>query len=353
MGAPQSGTHRTRFGAPALAAGALLTATGLLAAPLAAGTPARALTPGQHVVLRAAQATAAPDLRPGGTLAAGVLSGLPVTAPGSALVAPTPTSTPTPTPTPPTPTDPGPPPAGTTAGVDVSWPQCPVARGGYANPMPASWATLVVIGISQGSAFTTNPCLADEVAWARARHAWVAAYVLPTYPTNAEYARYGGHGPYPTRTVAGRLMNVGWAQAGYWIAAAKDAGLTTPMVWVDVEQKQKRLRWPARPADRNLPVLNGLLAGLKAAGKRTGVYTAASHWAQITGGVRTGLPEWSTVGPRTAALAAATCARPGVQGSPVVLAQYYTALPTGNTDYDLLCPSAHPETRLAWYFAHY
>jgi hypothetical protein len=218
--------------------------------------------------------------------------------------------------------------------------------------MPATPASFLVIGLSMGLAFTTNPCLADEVTWARTRHVRVAAYVFPTYPTNAEYARYGGRGPYRTTTVAGRLMNVGWQQAAYWAAVTSRAGLITPMVWADIEQKRTR-PWPARPADRNLPVIRGLLAGFARAGLRTGIYTTPSHWAEITGGIRLGQAEWRTAGPRTAADAAATCGKPGVQGSPVLIAQYWSSLPSPPADYDVMCPITRTGGRLTRYFAAY
>jgi hypothetical protein len=225
-------------------------------------------------------------------------------------------------------------PVGAVAGNDISWTQCSVAQGGFANPMPGSTAKFLVLGLSQGRAFTTNPCLGEQLAFARDRHLLVSAYVFPSYPTNPQYATYGVKGPYPTKTVQGRLMNVGWQQAAYWTAAAKKVGLRTPMVWVDVEQRNKDPRWTARPADRNLPVLKGLLAGLKHYGYRTGIYTTSSHWTEITGGVRLGLPEWRTVGRKTATEALATCGKPGNQGSPVLLAQYFT----NTVDYDVLCP---------------
>ena len=227
-------------------------------------------------------------------------------------------------------------PSGTPAGNDISWTQCSVAQGGYANPMPADTVTFVVIGLSQGQAFSTNPCLADQVGWAKARHVKVAGYVFPTYPSNAEYAMYGVKGPYSRTTVEGRLMNVGYQEAAYWVAAARAAGLATPMVWVDIEKKNRGNAWSPRVADRNLPLIRGVLAGFKRAGYRTGIYTTASHWTEITGGVRLGQPEWRTVGKRTPAEALATCGKPGVQGSPVLMAQYWSA--DGTVDTDLLCP---------------
>lgn len=233
-------------------------------------------------------------------------------------------------------------------GNDISWPQCPVEQGGYGNPMPDESARFVVIGLSQGQAFTTNPCLRAQLAFAKQRHLLVAGYVFPTYPTNAQYAAYGTKGPYRTGTVEGRLMNVGWAQAKYWAAIAKAAGMRTPMIWVDIEQRNRPPRWSARPTDRNLPVIAGVLAGLKHAGYRTGIYTTSSHWHEITGGVRLGLPEWRTVGRRNAAEALATCGKPGHQGSPVLMAQYYTS----DVDYDVLCP-VMTRRYIARYFHRY
>jgi hypothetical protein len=228
-------------------------------------------------------------------------------------------------------------PPGVTGGYDISWTQCPVAQGGLGNPMPPADAGFTVVQLSNGQAFSTNPCLADEVAFLHAQHQLAASYVRVTYPTNPEFARYGGRGPYGTRTFSRRLMNVGWAQATYWATVLASSGLTSRMVWVDVETTDHGAQWSGRTAD-NLAVIRGLLAGLAHAGLRTGIYTTSAKWREITGGVRLGQPEWRTVGPDTPAVALRVCSRPGWQGSPVVLAQYYTQGQT-STDYDLLCPS--------------
>jgi hypothetical protein len=258
--------------------------------------------------------------------------------------------TPSPTPTAQTPVALAPVvPVGTPRGNDISWTQCSVALGGYANPMPDDGVSFVVIGLSQGEGFTTNACLSDQVAWTRARHVRVAGYVFPSYPTNVEYAAYGGKGPYPSGTAAGRLSNVGYQEAAYWLKAAKVAGLSTPMIWVDVEKKLRGHPWSTR-TDRNLLVIRGLLAGFAHAGMRTGIYSPGSHWAEITGGVRLGQVEWRTVGGRTPAEALATCTKPGVQGSPVLMAQFWNA--TGTVDNDVLCPITRG-TYLTRYFRQF
>jgi hypothetical protein len=239
-------------------------------------------------------------------------------------------------------------PAGVVAGYDISWPHCTPAQGGFGNPMPDASAKFVVIGLSNGRAFTTNPCLGDQLTFARSRHLLTSAYVFPTYPTNAEYATYGKKGPYPTSTAKGRLRNVGWAQAAYWTATAKRVGFRTPMIWVDVEKREKYHTWTNRPQDRNLPVIQGLVAGLRHYGYRTGIYTPSAHWKEITGGVRLGLPEWTANGPTGASTALATCGKPGNQGSPVLMGQYTNA--TRTIDYDVLCPIMNNRAyRLRWF----
>jgi hypothetical protein len=229
------------------------------------------------------------------------------------------------------------PPKGVTGGQDISWAQCPVAQGGLGNPMPGTDAGFAVVGLSGGQAFTGNPCLTEQVAHLHAQHLLAAGYVFTSYPTNPQFARYGGSGPYGTRTFQNRLRNVGWQQATYWSSALHASGLQGSMVWVDVETTQHGPQWSTRTAD-NLAVIKGLLAGLEHAGLRTGIYTTSAHWRQITGGVRLGRPEWRTVGQDTPAVALSVCAKPGWQGSPVVLAQYYTTGQT-STDYDLRCPA--------------
>lgn len=45
-------------------------------------------------------------------------------------------------------------------GVDVSWPQC--------DTTPPAGPGFAVVGINDGLGNTTNPCLADQLAWAAA-----------------------------------------------------------------------------------------------------------------------------------------------------------------------------------------
>lgn len=69
---------------------------------------------------------------------------------------------------------------------------------------------------------------------------------------------------------------VGWAQAAFNVASMREAGLRVPMVWVDV-QPYRVAPWSKSPAGNNA-VIDGVLAGYKAAGFRTGIYSYDGGW---------------------------------------------------------------------------
>ena len=90
--------------------------------------------------------------------------------------------------------------------------------------MPTDEAEYVVIGLTNGPGFHANPCLADQVAWAKQRGLLVAAYSVISWPDEAPSEQYGG------------LREAGYAQAEFNVASMKAAGLDSPIVWLDVEQ---------------------------------------------------------------------------------------------------------------------
>ena len=109
-------------------------------------------------------------------------------------------------------------------GADISWPQCPPGMGiehkeTSGQPLPTEEAEYVVIGLTNGPGFHANPCLADQVAWAKGRGLLTAAYAVVSYPSDEEAFEYGDAGPYErTATGGGWLRNVGYAQARFNIA---------------------------------------------------------------------------------------------------------------------------------------
>jgi hypothetical protein len=234
-------------------------------------------------------------------------------------------------------------------GGDVSWPQCPEgmgipARRSLGLPMPGDTAAFVVIGLTNGPAFTPNPCLSSQVQWARERGLPTSAYAVATWPTARQLARYGHGGPFAGTTRRSQLRNVGWAEGRYNLARLASAGLAVPHVWIDVEHYSIR-PWSASRRD-NRALVRGVARAYQDAGVATGFYSTSLQWGQIVGSTRWGLPEWHTAGPASRATALGRCAERSFQGGPVVLAQWWT----DTRDHDLVCPAGPAATGMAAFF---
>ena len=210
-------------------------------------------------------------------------------------------------------------------GGDVGWPNCPTGMGipqrpTQGNPMPGSSARFVVVGLTNGPGFTPNPCLASQVRWVRARHLWLGAYSVISYPTAVQLARYGGSG-----SLASRLFRTGVAQARTNVVNLRSAGVARlPLVWVDVEPV-RGWPWSSRTTANNA-VLDGVMAEYRALGMRVGLYSYRSGWQEITGGRRLpSLPTWVPL---------STCSRASFSGGPIWLTQ----TTSGSQDLDVTCP---------------
>lgn len=237
-----------------------------------------------------------------------------------------------------------------TVGGDVSWPQCPVGMGipsrrSLGLPMPGATARFVVIGLTNGPAFTPNPCLATQVAWARERGLPTSTYAVATWPTARQLARHGTTGPYAGTTLRSRLRNVGYAEGRYNLARLASVGLTVPHVWIDVEHYSIR-PWSSSRRN-NRAVVRGIVRAYQDAGVATGFYSTTLQWPDIVGTARWGLPEWHTAGPRSKAVALSRCTERSFQGGPIVLAQWWT----DTADHDLVCPAGPATSSMTAFFA--
>jgi len=250
------------------------------------------------------------------------------------------------------PSDPGPAPerrARPVAGRDISWPNCPKGLGipsrrTQGKPMPPPGVPFVVLGLTNGTAFHPNPCLTEQVGFARALRAWASAYAVVTYPTRQQLQVYGAAGPRRHTHRAGRLWNTGWAQARQNVAAMREVGLDSPAVWIDVEPVSPPSPWSGnRRANRT--VFEGALAYYRSAGLRVGVYSTQRMWRDIMGPVRYRLPEWRTAGMTSRRAALRMCSTHRYQGGRPLLTQWYTP----DIDLNLVCPRASGV--LARYFA--
>jgi hypothetical protein len=220
---------------------------------------------------------------------------------------------------------------GAVVGADVSWPQCPPGLGiahkeTQGLPMPADDAAYVVIGLTNGPGFHANPCLADQVAWARTRSIPTAAYSVISRAEPDALATYGSP------------EAVGRAQAEFNVDSMRAAGLRTPVVWLDVEQVPF-YEWGDDLAT-NAAVVRGAAEAYADAGYRVGVYSTPYIWSTIVGDLSLGLPEWRAAGQTSRAEALRRCGDDwSIQGGAPVLAQWVE----DRRDVNVTCPGTAEE----------
>ena len=224
-------------------------------------------------------------------------------------------------------------------GADASWPQCPKGMGiarkrSTGAPMPTAAAEFVVLGLTNGPSFTPNPCLAEQVAWARARGLMVSAYAVVSWPSTTTLAQVGDDGPYDASTRLGTLRNAGYAAAAYSLRTMRAAGLEAPGVWIDVEPVPD-FDWSGNTAE-NAAVVEGTARGYRDAGLQIGYYSVPSLWTRVVGGWRTGgVPEWRAAGETSMATALGRCGSSwSFGGGPAVLTQWIEE----HRDRDVTCP---------------
>lgn len=233
--------------------------------------------------------------------------------------------------------DAGQPPAGgkSPLGNDVSWPQCK-------SDLPREQA-FAIVGVNNGLANNTNPCLQQQLEWAESSSGAVASQPkVALYVNTANPGRAGSWWPvsneYPTGSAIHnpygtcREGDYGTACAYmYGYAKAFDAayvrGVTKPgdyFWWLDVETENS---W-SENKDANRTVLEGMTDFFHSINaKGVGLYSTSLQWHRIVGDVSSSsnlypLPSW-LAGSLNAEGAAAACSRrPLTGGGTVVLIQF-------------------------------
>lgn len=224
-------------------------------------------------------------------------------------------------------------------GGDISWPNCPKGMGipsrrTEGQPLPTASASFAIIGLTNGPGFHPNPCLADQVAWAKRRGLWTGAYAVATFPTQRQRAKYGGTGPWSADDGTGRLRNVGYQQAAFNVASMQAADLEVPMVWVDVEPYGVR-PWSGSILN-NRDVLRGVVRGYEDSGYRVGFYSYDRGWRAIVGAWhRSAYPTWVPVGQARhgKTLAGQRCGLASFSRGEVLIGQWVK----GHRDKDVTC----------------
>ena len=229
-------------------------------------------------------------------------------------------------------------------GFDVSYPQC-----GSALPGSADFG---VVGVDGGRPFDANPCLAEQVAWAR-------GLGRPTYYVNTANPgpELSDHWPLGQRKPqvctrarpdsATCAFDYGFNAAKDSFARARAAALSVgaPDVrrstwWLDVEMHNtwESLQYGELPKylRNDTAVLAGMTRALRKRGVDVvGVYSTAHQWQRITGGASLGrAPVWYA-GVGSAATARSRC-RPAwsFTGGRVRMTQF---LARNGLDGDLRC----------------
>jgi hypothetical protein len=230
-------------------------------------------------------------------------------------------------------------------GSDVSYPQC-------GKPLPTGQA-FGIVGVNNGLAGTTNPCLLTELSWAQnpAGHAAqpaaqlyvntgnpgdvLAQYQVKDWPTASVDADPYGQcsGTFTNNTAC--AWEYGYERAK---SDATIPGIASPATfkwWLDVETYNS---WTSDPA-KNTAALEGMTYYFsRVLGAPVGIYSTALQWGSITGGAiglfsnLGGLDTW-LAGASSQNMAKSYCnLAPLTLGGRVTLTQYTT-----NFDYDVSC----------------
>jgi hypothetical protein len=183
-------------------------------------------------------------------------------------------------------------------GYDISYPQC-----GRRLPSDHYFG---VVGVNGGTAANGNPCLAEQLTWAKnakdgSKQDKVQLYVntanpgeyidqVSTWPTSS--TAENPFGPCDWTNTTACSWQYGWnrsvaAHNEYFTPAAQAAGISssaTPYVWwLDIEMANTWQSGSGEALKRNVATLEGMAAYYQAKGARVGLYTTATQWNDITG----------------------------------------------------------------------
>jgi hypothetical protein len=231
-------------------------------------------------------------------------------------------------------------------GYDISWPQCP-------SSFPAGGA-FGIVGVTNGLAFSANPCLRNEYTWASGRPYAAGLYMNTGNPETASSNWPGRAGVGPRTCSTANLSDPSNVDCAYnygWNAATDALKVTTANVgtaartspwWLDVELGNS---WNGTPA-ANSSTVQGYIDYVRSQATSTvGIYSTGYQWGQITAGYTVpsspsnpAPPDW-LAGASSVSQAASMCdPANSFSGGPVQLVQY----PNSGFDGNYVCGSGPP-----------
>lgn len=223
-------------------------------------------------------------------------------------------------------------------GADVSYPQC-----GRSLPTRGD---LAVVGVNAGTGTTTNPCLAEQLAWGDSGGRLADVYVNTANPGHlgawwpgTDLARAGQ----PVVNGEGICAGAEDAACGYvygYSVAFEDVwrrGVSRPgdrTWWLDVETMNS---WSWNRG-ANLAVLEGMAAAIRDAGGEIGLYSTPRQWSLIVGSASpssalAGTPSWIAGAVSRAGALANCAAAPLTPGGRVRMVQWVQ----DGVDHDSAC----------------
>ena len=205
-----------------------------------------------------------------------------------------------------------------TTGKDISWPQC-------GGTVPAAGA-FGVVGVNDGHAFSTSPCLVSEAAWGGGG---LSVYLNLNSPSESSRYMSGPAGNCSSTDASCQAYNYGANAVTYSLGAASAAGVAPRVWWLDVETGNT---WSSSTAD-NDQVVRGALAELAAHKDVAGIYSTSYQWSVIAGAWTPDVPQWVPSGASSAAGAAQSCGGSYFTSGATWLVQYSA----GNFDGDVAC----------------
>lgn len=177
------------------------------------------------------------------------------------------------------------------SGYDISYPQC--------NSKLPTGQTFGIVGVNNGLANTTNPCLQSELTWAAQSTGTTAQpkaqlYVNTANPGGLNTASWPLTGTNVYGTCDGSNSLACAYQYG-WNRALEDAtirGVSNPSTykwWLDVETGNT---WDGTTGgqQRNIADLEGMVAYFRSLGTDAGIYSTSYQLGQIAGTIPTTSP---------------------------------------------------------------
>jgi hypothetical protein len=207
-------------------------------------------------------------------------------------------------------------PSGAT-GYDVSWPNC--------SAKPPAHPAFGIVGVSDGTGYSQNPCLAKQAAWFPN---------LSLYVNTGWYNQSSHINPSSPKVCASGdnnclAYNYGYNAGLYALSYANSQNVHASIWWLDVETGNT---WNT-DTTQNRNSLQGEYDALVANGVTTvGVYSTTYQWDTVTGTWLNNWPGWGATTVRTASQAAKFCNGHQFTGGLTYLIQF-----TGSLDQDYAC----------------